>query len=863
MKFSFRWPVTTGALYLFALFVPAVAGAQSDTTIEKKDMPTREVRPPAHDSPRDYRATARRINDLVSTRLDVRPDFVKQYLYGKEWVTLMPHFYPTDSVVLDAKGMRILEVALIRGKSRQPLKYHYDGMKLRIRLDRTYHRNQPYSLYISYVSRPNRYEAMNPGGSSAITSDKGLYFINPDGSNPYKPTEVWTQGETQSSSVWFPTIDRPDQKTMEQISITVPRKFTSLSNGLLVSQHANTDGTRTDTWKMQHPNSPYLFMIAAGPFVVIKDHWKNIPVDYYVEKKYAPDAKAIFGHTPAMIDFYSRITGIPYPWTKYDQIVVRDYVSGAMENTTATLHGEFLYKTARQLQDDDYQNESVIAHELFHHWFGDLVTAESWSNLTVNESFADYSESLWAEHAYGKDLADQHSDEAMQQYFKYAKSGKDHPLVDFYYKSREDVFDYVTYQKGGRILRMLRNDVGDSAFFHSLHYYLTQHKYQPAEAQQLRLAFEHVTGMDLNWFWNQWYYGKGYPKLDIRYQYEDPLNLVHVIVRQTQPGRVFELPFAIDVYAGGKKDRHHVIMIDRIDTFTYHYAVRPDLINVDADKMLLAEKKDHKTLAAFIYQYHHAGLYMDRLEAIDACARVQDTDSAARDLLVEALHDPFAGLRSHAADALDMKNATIRRIMVPILRKLISSDTHSSVRSDALTALAGNNPSLYRTDVVSALKDSSLRVEATALDIFGQIDAEAAYTQARAMERTAESPLSQVICAILAHRLDSADYPYIKKNFQETGSFQKFGYVRPYLHMLAGAITDSAEVRSGLDETAGFALQIGTRYGAYVIGMLQDFITEKQHMTDQTADVLLKSRSSAQVAYAQKLLRRLQQTLTR
>jgi len=845
----------------FTFLIPAVLTAQSDT-VQQKDMPTLEVRHRVRHTLQDYRATPRRINDLVSTKLSVSLDFKKCYLYGKEWVTLTPHFYPTDSLVLDAKGMDIRQISLVRGKSLHKLRYRYDGLQLHIGLDRTYQQGQRYTLFIDYVSKPNEYEAHNPGGSVAITSDKGLYFINPDGKDPYKPTEVWSQGESEANSVWFPTIDNPDQKTLEEISITVPAKFTSLSNGQMISQHTNSDGTRTDTWKMKHPNSPYLFMIAAGPFVVVKDHWKNIPVDYYVEKQYAPYAKAIFGHTPAMIDFYSKITGIPYQWTKYDQIVARDYVSGAMENTTATLHGEFLYKTARQLQDDDYQNESVIAHELFHHWFGDLVTCESWSNLTVNESFADFSEMLWAEHAYGKDLAAQHSYEAMQQYFNFAKSGKDHPLVDFYYKDREDVFDYVTYQKGGRVLNMLRNFVGDSAFFRSLHYYLEQHKFQTAEAQQLRLAFEHVTGMDLNWFWNQWYYGQGYPKLDIHYRYQDDLHLASVIVRQTQGGRVFELPFAIDVYAGGKKERHPVIMMNRTDTFTYHYTVRPDLINVDGDKVLLAEKKDHKTIANFIYQYRHAGLYLDRLEAVKACAAVQDTDQAARGLLITALKDPFFGIRNLAVESLDMKNASVKTAAVPRLRQLITTDDHSSVRSGALTALTGNAPADYRSEVMQALKDTSLRVEATALDIFQQIDPEAAYVQAQAFEVSAEAPLSQTVCAVLAHQLSLKDYPFIKKNFQENGSFNKFGYIRPFLHILAGAVTDSAEVRKGLDETANFALQIGPRYGVYVLGMLNNFVKEKQKAADDTADAVLKSHLSAQVAYSQKLIEQLQQKLT-
>src|SRR5690242_14552898 len=182
---------------------------------------------------RAYQPSYPKINDLVDTKLEVRFDFSKSWLYGKEWVTLQPHFYPTDSLTLDAKGMAIQTVAMVQPGKRSPLRYEYDGMQLRIRLGKTYTRSQKYTLYIEYISKPDEYAAKNPGGSAAITEDKGLYFINPDGKDPYKPTEVWTQGETEANSVWFPTIDKPDQKTMEQISMTVPGKFTTLSNGRL------------------------------------------------------------------------------------------------------------------------------------------------------------------------------------------------------------------------------------------------------------------------------------------------------------------------------------------------------------------------------------------------------------------------------------------------------------------------------------------------------------------------------------------------------------------------------------------------------------------------------------------------------
>lgn len=849
-----RKPILAAAIALWAL-APGGAEAQ-DSTMQHQALPPMEVKVPRYHNPlRSYRATANRVNDLVSTRLELRFDFSRKYLYGKAWITLQPHFYPTDSLCLDARGMDIHSVDLSAGGRRQRLSYRYDGQLLRIRLDRPRRRAEAYTVVIDYTARPD--ELKDPGGSSAIASDKGLYFINADGKDPYQPTEVWTQGETQSNSVWFPTIDRPNQKTLMQISMTVPQAFTTLSNGRLLSRHANGDGTRTDTWKMDHPHAPYLTMLAAGPFVVIKDHWKDVPVEYYVEKAYAPYARAIFGATPDMIDFYSRILGVPFPWSKYAQIVARDFVSGAMENTTATLHGEFMYQTSRQLADDNYRNESVIAHELFHQWFGDLVTTESWSNLTLNESFADFSESLWAEHCYGRDFADQHSYGDLQAYIDFAAAGKDHPLVNFYYDQREDVFDRVTYQKGGCVLRMLRNVVGDSAFFDALHLYLTQHAFQAAEAQQLRLAFEEVTGQDLNWFWNQWYYGKGYPKLDISYAYDDALHIARVMVEQTQSGQLFRLPFAIDIYAGGRTERHMVTMMDRRDTFAFHYTRRPQLINVDGDKVLLAEKTDHKTTAEYIYQYHHAPRFLDRLEAIEACAAAQDSSAAARQLLVDALHDAFQGLRASAAQALHLGNDSVRRLAEPVLMTLLKKDPYASVRKAALSSLAGQLPfTETRPLLLAALQDSSLQVENAALGALMKEDMAAAYAEAKKLEATAEAPLDATISAIFAQQGKPEDFPFVEKCFRSRGSFAKLGALDPYLRMLGSVVTDSGKVSLGLQLLERYSRGLAPQYLNYLMVPLKTFIDDKRQAAAMAGREDLKAALTAQAVQGQQLLDR-------
>ena len=220
----------------------------------------------------EYRATATKLHDLVHTKLEIKLDYDKAWLIGKAWITLKPHFYTTDSLLLDAQGMDIHQVALFNSGSLKPLKFTYDGMVLKIFLNRSYTSKESYTVYIDYTAKPNDLKA---AGSAAIIEAKGLYFINPKGTEKNKPIEVWTQGESQSNSVWFPTIDRPNQKTTEEIILTVPSKYVSLSNGKLISSKENGNGTRTDYWKMDLPHAPYLFFFGVGDYAIVKDHYKG------------------------------------------------------------------------------------------------------------------------------------------------------------------------------------------------------------------------------------------------------------------------------------------------------------------------------------------------------------------------------------------------------------------------------------------------------------------------------------------------------------------------------------------------------------------------------------------------------------
>jgi aminopeptidase N len=733
------------AALFFVIFVSAQPKPSADTSWKK-----------------EFRESSPRINNLVHTKLDAKLNFDKSYLHGKVWITLRPHFYPTDSLTLDAKGMDIHKVAIANGTSVRDLKYTYDGWQLFITLDKKYRNTESYTVYIEYTAKPNEVKVK---GSAAINDAKGLYFINPQGKEKDKPTQVWTQGETEATSVWCPTIDRPNQKTTNEIMMTVPDRFVTLSNGKMISQKKNADGTRTDHWKMDLPHAPYLFFMGAGDFAVVKDSWKGKEVSYYVDKEYASVARKIFGLTPEMIGFFSKVTGVDYPWVKYAQMTAHDYVSGAMENTTATLHSDAAQQDARELTDGNGW-ESIVAHELFHQWFGDYVTAESWSNLTLNESFANYSEILWFEYKYGKDAGDEHNYNDMQGYLQSNSAKKD--LVRHYYSDKEEVFDAVSYNKGGRILHMLRNIVGDEAFFKALQLYLNTNKFKSAEAHNLRLAFEEVTGRDLNWYWNQWYFGAGHPSLDINYSYDPEVRKVRVVVNQTQTGeKVFRLPVAIDIYKGADKKRYQVWTGSKTDTFYFSAAAKPDLVNFDGDKILLTTKKENKTLDEYIHQYKYAGSYLDRREAIDFISKKQD-DPKAVDFLKLALKDRFKGLRSFTIARLDLTKTAVKEAAEPILAELARKDPERSVKASAIAKLGEYKNTAYTSLFKTSLSDSSYTVAGNALEALAAVDSVAALNEAKRMApQETKGRLSGAITSILIKSGDESAADMILNRFEK------------------------------------------------------------------------------------------------
>lgn len=700
------------------------------------------------EEPRIYRAANTRTFDLIHTTLDVRFDWDKQQLFGKAELTLRPYFYATDKLVLDAKGFDLRAVSIKKNGQLEALKYTYDKERISITLDKTYKRDENIVIWVDYVAKP---EELDASGSAAITDAKGLYFINPKGEEKGKPKQIWTQGETESSSCWFPTIDSPNENMTQDIKITVDSRYVTLSNGLLTSSRPNGDGTRTDHWKQTKPHAPYLAMMAVGEFAVIKDKWRNIDVDYYVEPAYAADAKAIFGETPAMLDFYSEVLAYPYEWEKYSQIVVRDYVSGAMENTTATIHGEFLQRTERELLDGD--GEEIIAHELFHHWFGDLVTCESWSNLPLNESFATYGEYLWLEHRHGRDAADQHGYEQMRQYIASLAQTGAVDMIRFNYEDKEDMFDAHSYNKGGRILHMLRKTIGDEAFFKGLNLYLNENKFQAVEIHQLRLAMEKITGMDLNWFFNQWFLDKGHPALSVEHSYNEASRKYTVTIKQNQDLKEFPLyriPMDVDIYAGGAVDRHRIDLTEKEQSFEFDVIARPDLVNVDAEQMVLGTIEEKLSEAEYLFMLKYAPLYLDKMEAMNGLKASKNPEVITA--IINTLESPYWGTRRKALSSLKGRAVADTSLLKNRLIWLTQKDEKSLVRAEAISALAEQFGADANVQLVieGAMKDRSYAVLGAALKAISGYDGEKALSLAKDLEKEAGGSMVSAIASLYA-----------------------------------------------------------------------------------------------------------------
>ncbi|MFN3782816.1 MAG: M1 family aminopeptidase [Spirosomataceae bacterium] len=652
--------------------------------------------------------------DLIHTNLFITPDFTKQSLQGNAKLFLKPHFYPQSRIEIDAKALQIQEVA-VNGKKKE---FSLNNDKLLISFGQTYTNKDTILVQIVYAT-----STLNT--KRFPMDQRGFYFVNATKEVANLPAQLWTQGETSSNSCWFPTLDSPNQKHTHEITLEVDDRFTTLSNGLLKSAIKLKNGKRRDTWVQSQPHSVYLTMMAVGEFEKISDlPLRGTEISYYIEPKFAPYAKQIFGRTREMMAFFERITGVPYPWPKYAQLVARDFVTGAMENTSATIHGDFVLKNPHQLVDNS--DDGIIAHELFHHWFGNLATCESWSHLPLNESFADYSEYLWHEYKYGKEEAEWVAFNALDQYLQEAKE-KQVPLIRFEYSNENDMFDSHSYAKGGRILHLLRHEIGDEAFFMSMQIYLSRHAYQSTEIEDFRRVVEEVTGQDMRSFFDQWFFGKGHVQLVAKHEKID--NQLVVTLRQEIDSLnpvVFRIPVSIAWEENGTWKTTKTTMQDSVQVVKIPVINKPKSVVIDPDHLLIGTINHEKKKEEIQFDVLNAPSFRTRLNALQALSFDESPedyavkspleDSVTRQLVMQATRDLFWKVRHQAVQLLFDYDGSGFLEVEKALQFVIKNDSNAYVRADAILAvknfLNAQNDILFR----QALKDTSMLVRGAALE---------------------------------------------------------------------------------------------------------------------------------------------------
>ncbi len=579
----------------------------------------------------EYKSSSRLINKITHSKLELSFDWEKLNAIGNATLTVTPYFYDTDSIVLDAKYFDIKRIAIINNKDTNNLIYSYDSMQIKIKLDKTYTKKDEYQIYISYVAKMSENQYKSFRGDNDFD---GLYFVNINHAS--KPPQIWTQNEPQNASGWFPTIDSPNQRFTADIFITAPARYLTLSNGELYNSLLNKDTTRTDHWKMSMAVAPYLYMIFVGDYEVIKDEWNGKEVNYYYPAGEEEYMRKIFGNTPEMLEYFSQLFDYKYPWNKYSQVVVDKFVSGAMENCTATVFGDFMLNKSSWWYSD-LDKELVVAHELAHHWFGNLVTCESWANIFLNESFASYCEYFWTEYKYSKEKADYLLYDEIYTYYNETTD----KIVDFYYVYPESMFNTLNYQKGARILHILRNYLGEEAFFLVLQNYLKKYEYNTAEVEDFRMSVEAVCGEDMNWFFNQWFFGSKYPVITIKHNINKDTNIYGVTIEQdikSQNDQIFYLPIDVAIYFKDRTEFKRIYLSKESQNFSFEYKELPQFIDIDYNRAYIWERSEELSSEELLIIYQKTpNMFSKYIAFTDYYKSVKKDETLSKSILEQSL----------------------------------------------------------------------------------------------------------------------------------------------------------------------------------------------------------------------------------
>ena len=491
----------------------------------------------------------------------------------------------------------------------------------------------------------------------------GLYFILPDKDDPDRAKEVWTQGEAEDTHHYIPIYDYPNDRATSEMILTVPGDWLTVSNGKLVGVQDAPGGQKTWTWRQSLPVSTYLISFVAGEFKEKKDSWHNIPLSYNVPRGTEDTVEPSFRHTKEMLDFFSERFGVAYPWDQYAQTAVDDFVASGMENVSATtlaardlVHAELAWERPEGA-------DGLISHEMTHQWFGDLVTCKDWTNTWLNEGFATFGASLWEEHYYGADAS---SYRYWREQNTWMQSRELYP-IPIVWRDIDDSVEYVgnVYEKAGWVIHMLREQMGDEAFFRALRHYLETYRLQNVVSADLTKAIEESSGTNVDRFFDQWIYGAGAPRFTVRSSYDETVKKVSLSVKQTQKveGRVglFRVPVTVSINTSSGEKLFPIEVSKAEETFSFPVDGPPLMILFDKGDKILKSLDFQKTAEEWMRQLKTAPDVPDRADAAFALGNIHDNEAVAKALGEAAQHDKFWGVREEALRALGRINSAPAR----------------------------------------------------------------------------------------------------------------------------------------------------------------------------------------------------------
>jgi len=635
--------------------------------------------------------------DLLHLRLEGTIDLEAQTFEGTALLDFTPlrrlRDLRLDAVALDVKRIDALGPD---GGDQKPLEFANTGTELQIRLPNAVERGKTCSLRITYaVHKP----------------EKGLYFFRPTEAEPDVPFQAWTQGETHEARHWIPIIDQPNERLTTELIIHCDAKYRALSNGRRVAMQV-ADGLRTVHWKQEKDHVPYLITLVVGEFAVLEEEWRGKQLSYWVPPDREADAMRSFANTKRMLDYFSDSLGVAYPWDKYAQVVVEQFGWGGMENTSATTLNE------RTLHDErahlDTSSDGLVAHELAHQWFGDLLTCKDWAHTWLNEGFASYFEALWN----GCDRGEDEFRYNMRGKAQAAMGGgKDKPIVWRGYKSPWEQFDARAYPKGAWVLHMIRRRLGDEAWWRALHHYVTKHAHGCVETQDLRVAIEEATGGSFGRFFYDWTERPGHPVVAVRHRWQADKGLMEVHVRQTQKQDAFHFPLRLEYEVAGTRLGITHDVTEKESTVMVPLPARPTLVRVDPAYAVLMELTEDKARDWWLNQLRSDPDVVARIRAAEHFAA--ERNDAARTLLAAAFAAEQAWpVRAELAAALGRAGAhaallaavgtphpKVRRAVVEAIGRFRERD---DVRT-ALAAIVANGDPSYSVEAAAVAAWAGLR----------------------------------------------------------------------------------------------------------------------------------------------------------